>query len=315
MQPSVSVIITVYNKEGTLRRAIESALMQKVDFVYKILIVDDGSEDRSADIISEYEKKYPDTIIYCQNDQNIGLGETIFWAYYNLDTKYFTVLDADDYWINDRKIYKAVHFLEEHEDYSSYGSNFYVEADGEERVAAVQADGDRTATNVLEVTFLQTSASVFRNYFSQEILDDINKRIDGRRVHPFQADTFRNHLSIHFGKQYFENSLDSVYDVGSGNGIWSRMTPFERSVLNVNIYYEIYDFLRTEFGEDLNSEYCIRTSKKVYEQAVAQLAVVMQQHRLSELKLDSYVIDSFRFEDASPYNIVLKLLEFERILG
>ena len=115
-------------------------------------------------------------IVFCQNDQNIGLGNTILWAYEMLDTEYYAVLDADDYWINDRKIFKAVHFLDEHNDYASYGSNFYVEADGEEKKLSVDLNGDRVASNVLEMVFLQTSASVFRNYFSKELLNEIKER-------------------------------------------------------------------------------------------------------------------------------------------
>ncbi len=311
---SFTVIITVFNRESTLRRTLDSALEQEVDFEYKILVIDDGSTDGSKEIIAEYEKKYPELIYVYYNEVNHRLGYTILLAYEMLDTKYFAVLDADDYWINKRKVSKAVHFLEEHPDYSSYGSNFYVEADGEGRVVAVDIAGDNSASNVLEMRFLQTSASVFRNVFDEKILNKMKELAGNRRSHPFQADTFRNHLSIEFGKQYYEDSLDAVYYIGKGNGIWSGMTPIERAVINTNIYYELYVFLSSAFEPSLNSDYCFSVSRTVYEQAVDLLAELLKQHKLEELRLSKYYQEVFRIEDDEQYDMMIELVKFEQLL-
>ena len=49
--------MTSYNKAQYLKRAIDSVLDQKVDFKYEIIIVDDGSDDGSIDIIKSYSDK------------------------------------------------------------------------------------------------------------------------------------------------------------------------------------------------------------------------------------------------------------------
>ena len=58
----VSISCITYNHEKYISDAIESFLMQKTNFNFEILIHDDASTDRTADIIREYEKKYPDLI-------------------------------------------------------------------------------------------------------------------------------------------------------------------------------------------------------------------------------------------------------------
>ena len=52
----VSISCLTYNHEPYIADAIESFLMQKTNFKYEILIHDDASTDRTAEIIREYEK-------------------------------------------------------------------------------------------------------------------------------------------------------------------------------------------------------------------------------------------------------------------
>lgn len=52
----VSVLIATYNHEKYIAKTIESALNQKTNFDYEIVIHDDASTDRTQQIIREYEK-------------------------------------------------------------------------------------------------------------------------------------------------------------------------------------------------------------------------------------------------------------------
>ena len=59
--PIVSICTLSYNHEPYLRQALDSFLSQR-DVPFEVIIHDDASTDGSAEIIREYEKKYPDVI-------------------------------------------------------------------------------------------------------------------------------------------------------------------------------------------------------------------------------------------------------------
>ncbi len=58
----VSIICDVYNHGPFLRNALDGFIMQQVDFPIEILVHDDASTDNSAEIIRDYEAKYPHLI-------------------------------------------------------------------------------------------------------------------------------------------------------------------------------------------------------------------------------------------------------------
>jgi len=60
--PLVSISCLAYNHERYIEDALEGFLIQKTDFPFEILIHDDASFDRTADIIREYEALYPKLI-------------------------------------------------------------------------------------------------------------------------------------------------------------------------------------------------------------------------------------------------------------
>ena len=61
-KPKVSICIVTYNQQNFISDALSSALSQKTDFDYEIIVGDDNSTDNTKIIISEYQKKYPKII-------------------------------------------------------------------------------------------------------------------------------------------------------------------------------------------------------------------------------------------------------------
>ncbi|MGB3653597.1 MAG: glycosyltransferase, partial [Rivularia sp. (in: cyanobacteria)] len=58
----VSVSLVTFNHEKFIAQAIESVLMQEVDFSYEIIIGEDFSSDKTRSIVIDYQKQYPDKI-------------------------------------------------------------------------------------------------------------------------------------------------------------------------------------------------------------------------------------------------------------
>ena len=70
----LSFAIPCYNSESYMRNCIESILPGGEDV--EIIIVDDGSKDKTAEIADEYQKKYP-TIVKAIHQENGGHGEAV----------------------------------------------------------------------------------------------------------------------------------------------------------------------------------------------------------------------------------------------
>ena len=88
--------IPCYNSEAYMEKCIESLLPGGDDV--EILIVDDGSHDRTAEIADAYEKKYPG-IIRAIHQENGGHGEAVNAGIRNATGLYFKVVDSDD-WVD-----------------------------------------------------------------------------------------------------------------------------------------------------------------------------------------------------------------------
>ncbi len=107
MLPLVSVIIPAYNAEGTLRRAIDSALAQNYQAI-EIIVVDDGSKDTTSEVAAGYVHK---GVQLLQLPSNRGEGGVLNEGVTIAKGEYIAFLDADDEWLP-RKLTQQVAALE-----------------------------------------------------------------------------------------------------------------------------------------------------------------------------------------------------------
>jgi len=94
MRITVSIIIRAFNNEDTIERAVESALNQDFDQrKFEIIVVNDGSKDRTGEILRKYESR-PNIIIF--NQENKGAIEAANQGFGKSRGKYVVLLDGDD---------------------------------------------------------------------------------------------------------------------------------------------------------------------------------------------------------------------------
>lgn len=91
----VTLIVPVYNSEKYIGRCLESILNQTYTN-FEILVVNDGSKDKSQKIIYEYQNKYPDKIIAI-NQENKGVSITRNESIKRATGDYIMFVDNDDY--------------------------------------------------------------------------------------------------------------------------------------------------------------------------------------------------------------------------
>lgn len=116
----VSIICFAYNHEKFIRDTLEGIVNQKTIYKYEIIIHDDASTDSTADIIREYEAKYPNLFVciyQTENQYSKGTNIENTFCYPIVRGKYTAICECDDYWCDENKLQKQVDFLESHEDY------------------------------------------------------------------------------------------------------------------------------------------------------------------------------------------------------
>ncbi len=111
----VSIVCDAYNHEKYIADALDGFLMQKTSFAYEILVHDDASTDRTAEIIREYEKRYPDLIkpVYeTENQYSKQDGSLARIQYGRVKGKYTAICEGDDYWTDPLKLQKQFDAME-----------------------------------------------------------------------------------------------------------------------------------------------------------------------------------------------------------
>ncbi|ETI90281.1 glycosyltransferase family 2 protein [Clostridium butyricum] len=90
----ISIIVPIYNVEKYLERCIKSICVQTYEYI-EIILVDDGSTDRSLEICMEHKKK--DLRIIVIHQDNLGLSGARNTGMIASHGKYYVFVDSDDY--------------------------------------------------------------------------------------------------------------------------------------------------------------------------------------------------------------------------
>jgi glycosyltransferase involved in cell wall biosynthesis len=93
--PKVSVVIVSYNQKPFIAKAIEGAVSQKYENL-EVVVSDDGSTDGTADVIAEWQSRYPGRIIALLNKSNAGVTRNFNRALQACTGDFITFLGGDD---------------------------------------------------------------------------------------------------------------------------------------------------------------------------------------------------------------------------
>jgi glycosyltransferase involved in cell wall biosynthesis len=114
----LTVIVLTYNQEGFIRQTLESIICQKTNFEIEIIISDDGSSDKTKEIIEEIRRNSVVKIIPIYNDKNKGVLKNALGVFSSITGQYLAVVDGDDFWNFDGKLQQQVDFLDTNIDYA-----------------------------------------------------------------------------------------------------------------------------------------------------------------------------------------------------
>ena len=93
MEPLISVVIPAYNAEPHIARCLDSVFSQTFRQT-RVIVVDDGSKDRTGEILKEYQKHHSSLTVITQ--ENGGVSKARNTGIDEVDTEYMTFIDSDD---------------------------------------------------------------------------------------------------------------------------------------------------------------------------------------------------------------------------
>lgn len=171
---TVVIWMVTYNQENFIEKAIESVMMQKTNFHFKLIIGEDFSKDNTRNICKKIQKKYHDKIELILHEKNVGPTENAMSVYKKCgqsNAKYMALLEGDDYWTDSLKLQKQVDFMEANPDYSicfhrvkMLGNNkLQLDTTIEKRYDSIEKLPARVGDLLKQGNFIHTASILFRN--------------------------------------------------------------------------------------------------------------------------------------------------------
>jgi glycosyltransferase involved in cell wall biosynthesis len=149
---NISVAICTYNGEKYLAEQLDSIMQQSVKPT-EIVVCDDGSNDRTLEILKGYQAQYPDIFKIYSNEENLGYFKNFEQSIYLCSQDIIVTCDQDDIWKLE-KLEETLIFFKNNPDKDAVFNDL------------VLVDNDK---NILEPSYLN-----WKHIQYQEIIDSIN---------------------------------------------------------------------------------------------------------------------------------------------
>ncbi len=238
-KPLVSILCDTFNHESFIEQAILGFLSQKTNFPFEIIIHDDASTDKTAEIIKKYESRFPLIIkpIY-QKKNKFSDKNFCIWSDFtfpNAKGDFIALCEGDDYWTDELKIQKQFDFLNKNSDLAIVWTD-YILLDGNTFFK------NEFSSNLPKEFFIDYD-NLFNPYCTLTLTSFFRKsaiNIDDYKKLKFSKDNSLYALILQNGNGAFLNFESAVHRKHIG-GIYSLKPAFFQrysSYLNVREIYE-----------------------------------------------------------------------------
>lgn len=244
-EPLVSIWCLAYNHARFIAQTLDGFLMQQTNFPFEIVVHDDASIDNTADIIREYEKKYPTIIkpIYESENQFSKFDGSIGRI---MDAKchgkYIAFCEGDDYWISPQKLQMQVDILEKNKDVSMVHTNFICVDENGSKINRKYHDSlydeskkERGLVSLFKKNHIMTLSIVLRR---EIVLSSLFKKC------PCQFDYALFFTAAFYGKVKYISYKMGAYRKHSSSLIQSKSSMVYHELKKAYLYFAEY-FLNT----------------------------------------------------------------------
>lgn len=172
----ISVILANYNGELFLKDALQSIINQQFND-YELIIIDDGSTDKSKNIIDEFSYRYPEKIKTIFQFKNKGQGASFNLGVAESKGDFICFVDSDDVWFPNKLNNVSNFFSLKHKNIAFFQHNLFFMRDNtmtDEKFRDTLASGNlykiTQETKMLPVGFIPTSGLTFPRKILEKIL-------------------------------------------------------------------------------------------------------------------------------------------------
>ncbi len=113
MTPLVSVVVTTYNHEAYIAKALDAILEQRCNFGVEIIVGEDRSSDGTLEVCKSFAHRYPDTVKLIVSTENVGWRKNYRRCVAAASGKYIAFCDGDDYWCDTNRLAEQVALMEQ----------------------------------------------------------------------------------------------------------------------------------------------------------------------------------------------------------
>lgn len=264
---AVSIAVTTYNMEKYIAETLDSLLMQKTTFPYEIVISDDGSQDKTCDIIVGYQQTYGNIRLLCTG--HIGKMPNFIRSMKACTGKYVALCDGDDFWIDEYKLQKQYDFMETHLDFVACFTNSYVwnVTANTKIIAKTQVWDEATTEGLLahrDNDNIQMSPGHTSTYFYRNgIIEEYPNWMYGDVMTDFPTYI----LHSRYGKAKFINECTSVYRHrmdGASSKEWNPIYATKRRIFVYENVNRDFNYRYRKIINPILGDYYWRLFKLVY---------------------------------------------------
>lgn len=165
----ISIIMAAYNAENTIRQAVESVLNQTYKN-FELIVVNDCSEDKTAEIVRSYSDP---RVRLIENEVNSGVSKTRHTGVLVASGDWIAILDSDDMWTPD-KLEKQVRLQQKTNAELLYTGSAFIKSDGTRVDWVLPVPIVLDYRKLLQQNLLSNSSSLVKKdlFLQNEMMDD-----------------------------------------------------------------------------------------------------------------------------------------------
>jgi glycosyltransferase involved in cell wall biosynthesis len=250
----LTVCVVTYNHAQTILKTLESIASQKTDIPFIVKIYDDCSDDRTVSKIKNFFENHKIDHVLFEQLENFGAVSNFKRALHGIKTKYFTLIEGDDYFSCNSRFDLSIKALEKNSDCSMSAHN--TEIISSEKTL----DGNK-------------KNNIVKNFFSNGIPNEGSRKfsIDTAPYFHFSSRTYRTfpinfesenefilfdlffyYKYLSLGNVFYIDNVMSVYRYNS-KGAWSSLSKYQQKYKNIHMYLEMIVYFENKYFFFYNS--------------------------------------------------------------